>query len=199
MHELICVSGLMDHLTRISSGGVREEITRVHRPARRAHRGREPAAQGRGRRRRDLPLRQGRVPHRRPRGGSAIAMTEAVFGGRSTTATRWSTPPATTPCRRPASVLHLQQRRHRRRHAQAVLGIERLAIVDWDVHHGNGAQAIFADDPSVLTVRCTRTVASPRTPGWSPTGGPAPATATTSTSRCPSAPATAATSTPPRP
>ncbi len=36
------------------------------------------------------------------------------------------------------------------RHAQAVLGIERVAIVDWDVHHGNGTQAVFWDDPSVL-------------------------------------------------
>ncbi len=27
--------------------------------------------------------------------------------------------------------------------------IERVAIVDWDVHHGNGTQGIFFDDPSV--------------------------------------------------
>ena len=27
--------------------------------------------------------------------------------------------------------------------------IERVAIVDWDVHHGNGTQGIFYDDPSV--------------------------------------------------
>lgn len=29
------------------------------------------------------------------------------------------------------------------------LGIERVMIVDWDVHHGNGTQATFWDDPSV--------------------------------------------------
>jgi acetoin utilization deacetylase AcuC-like enzyme len=29
---------------------------------------------------------------------------------------------------------------------------ERIAILDWDVHHGNGTQAIFWDDPSVLYV-----------------------------------------------
>jgi len=28
--------------------------------------------------------------------------------------------------------------------------IERIAIVDWDVHHGNGTQGIFYDDPSVF-------------------------------------------------
>jgi len=38
------------------------------------------------------------------------------------------------------------------RHAQSELGIERVAIVDWDVHHGNGTQAIFWDDPTVLFV-----------------------------------------------
>jgi acetoin utilization deacetylase AcuC-like enzyme len=36
------------------------------------------------------------------------------------------------------------------RHAQAVHGLERVLIVDWDVHHGNGTQAIFWRDPSVF-------------------------------------------------
>ena len=38
------------------------------------------------------------------------------------------------------------------RHAQDTLGIERVAIVDWDVHHGNGTDAIFRGDDSVLVV-----------------------------------------------
>ncbi|MEO1338104.1 MAG: histone deacetylase, partial [Myxococcota bacterium] len=29
-------------------------------------------------------------------------------------------------------------------------GVERVAIYDWDVHHGNGTQAMFFDDPNVL-------------------------------------------------
>ena len=28
----------------------------------------------------------------------------------------------------------------------------RIAVVDWDVHHGNGTEAIFYDDPDVLTI-----------------------------------------------
>ncbi len=36
------------------------------------------------------------------------------------------------------------------RYAQQAHGAERVAIVDWDVHHGNGTQDIFWDDPSVL-------------------------------------------------
>jgi acetoin utilization deacetylase AcuC-like enzyme len=36
------------------------------------------------------------------------------------------------------------------RHAQAKYGIERVAIVDFDVHHGNGTQAIAEIDPSLF-------------------------------------------------
>lgn len=38
------------------------------------------------------------------------------------------------------------------RHAQQVHGVERVAIIDWDVHHGNGTQEIFWEDPSVFFV-----------------------------------------------
>ncbi len=36
------------------------------------------------------------------------------------------------------------------RHAQSAHGAQRVAIVDWDVHHGNGTQAIVWDDPTIL-------------------------------------------------
>jgi acetoin utilization deacetylase AcuC-like enzyme len=36
------------------------------------------------------------------------------------------------------------------RYAQKVHGVERVLIVDWDVHHGNGTQDIFYNDPSVF-------------------------------------------------
>jgi acetoin utilization deacetylase AcuC-like enzyme len=38
------------------------------------------------------------------------------------------------------------------RWTQAELGVGRVAILDWDVHHGNGTEAIVADDPSILFV-----------------------------------------------
>jgi acetoin utilization deacetylase AcuC-like enzyme len=38
------------------------------------------------------------------------------------------------------------------RHAQRNHGIERVLILDWDVHHGNGTQAAFYDDPSVMFI-----------------------------------------------
>ncbi len=38
------------------------------------------------------------------------------------------------------------------RYAQKTFGFERVAILDWDVHHGNGTQEIHWDDPSVLFI-----------------------------------------------
>ncbi len=36
--------------------------------------------------------------------------------------------------------------------ARAKHGLTKIAVVDWDVHHGNGTQAIFYDRPDVLTI-----------------------------------------------
>ncbi|MBE7620926.1 class II histone deacetylase [Komagataeibacter sp. FXV2] len=38
------------------------------------------------------------------------------------------------------------------RAAQAAHGLRRVAVVDWDVHHGNGTEAIFYDSADVLTI-----------------------------------------------
>ncbi len=59
------------------------------------------------------------------------------------------------------------------RHAQAALGLRRIAIVDWDVHHGNGTEEIFRGDDSVLFVSMHQW---PFYPG---TGGPGEGDATT--------------------
>jgi acetoin utilization deacetylase AcuC-like enzyme len=52
------------------------------------------------------------------------------------------------------------------RWAQTELGVERVAIVDWDVHHGNGTQDVVADDSTILFVSLHQW---PLYPG---TGGP---------------------------
>ncbi len=38
------------------------------------------------------------------------------------------------------------------RHIQLAFGVQRVAIVDYDVHHGNGTNDIFYDDPSVMFI-----------------------------------------------
>ena len=37
-------------------------------------------------------------------------------------------------------------------HARRARGLARVAIVDWDVHHGNGTEHAFYEDPTVLTI-----------------------------------------------
>ena len=52
------------------------------------------------------------------------------------------------------------------RHASARHGAERVAIVDWDVHHGNGTQTIFWSDPDVLTISLHQAGCFPPDQGW---------------------------------
>ena len=59
------------------------------------------------------------------------------------------------------------------RFAQAELGLPKVAIVDFDVHHGNGTEAIFWDDPTVLFV------STHRWPFYPGTGGPGDGNETT--------------------
>ncbi|MBZ0189471.1 MAG: histone deacetylase [Candidatus Obscuribacterales bacterium] len=52
------------------------------------------------------------------------------------------------------------------RYAQDTHNLKRVAIIDWDVHHGNGTQSIFYDDPSVLFVSIHEYPLFPKDSGW---------------------------------
>jgi acetoin utilization deacetylase AcuC-like enzyme len=52
-------------------------------------------------------------------------------------------------------------------HARTQLGVDNVLIIDWDVHHGNGTQAIFDADPSV---RYLSTHRFPHYPGTGASG-----------------------------
>jgi len=70
------------------------------------------------------------------------------------------------------------------RHAQAAHGLERVAILDFDVHHGNGTQDCVWDDPSILFASSHQMPLYPGTGAASETGagnvfnGPLPPGAT---------------------
>lgn len=53
--------------------------------------------------------------------------------------------------------------------ARAKHGVSRVAVVDWDVHHGNGTQAIYYEDPETLTISLHQDRCFP--PGYSGADG----------------------------
>jgi acetoin utilization deacetylase AcuC-like enzyme len=85
--------------------------------------------------------------------GGACAMVEALLGGEASTAFSAHRPPGHhAEVARAMGFCLFNNVAIAARHAQTALGLERVAILDWDVHHGNGTQAIFWDDPTVLYV-----------------------------------------------
>jgi acetoin utilization deacetylase AcuC-like enzyme len=56
------------------------------------------------------------------------------------------------------------------RHAQATLGVGRVAVIDFDVHHGNGTQAAFEDDPTLFYASTHQWPLYPSTGAESETG-----------------------------
>lgn len=83
--------------------------------------------------------------------GNAIAAVEAVVKGETQSAFALVRPPGhhAEPVRARGFCL-FNNVAVAAAHAQAKLGCERILIVDWDAHHGNGTQDIFWADPDVL-------------------------------------------------
>jgi acetoin utilization deacetylase AcuC-like enzyme len=82
--------------------------------------------------------------------GAAIRGTELVVGGETRTAFVLTRPPGHhASADRAMGFCLLNNAAIAARWAQAVGGLERVLILDWDVHHGNGTQDIFYADPSV--------------------------------------------------
>ncbi len=83
--------------------------------------------------------------------GGVIAAVAAVMGGRIDNAFVASRPPGHHALAdRAMGFCLLNHVAIAARYLQSVHGLERILIVDWDVHHGNATQAIFYDDPGVL-------------------------------------------------
>lgn len=95
--------------------------------------------------------------------GAAIGAVEAVAGNEVRNAFALVRPPGhhATPSRAMGFCL-INNVAVAARYAIRRLGLKRVAIVDYDVHHGNGTQDIFYDDPQILF--CS-THASPFYPG----------------------------------
>lgn len=83
--------------------------------------------------------------------GAATAAVDEVMTGRATNAFCAMRPPGHHAEReRAMGFCFFNSAAIAARHAQKAHGATRVAIVDWDVHHGNGTQDIFWDDDTVL-------------------------------------------------
>ncbi|GAA2910373.1 class II histone deacetylase [Streptosporangium fragile] len=151
---LVEVSGLLDRLLRVPARPATEEdILRVH-TAEHLERIRTASAAGGG----DAgdgasPFGAGSYEIALLAAGGTIAATDAVLTGRARNAYALVRPPGhhAEPARgmgycvfaNIAVAIEWARAHH---------GVRRVAVVDYDVHHGNGTQAVYERDPGVLTV-----------------------------------------------
>ena len=101
----------------------------------------------------DTSLNKFTVLAARRAAGAAIAATDAVIAGQLENAFCAVRPPGHHACRDQAmGFCFLNNVAIAARHAVEVHGLKRVAVVDFDVHHGNGTEDILANDPHVLMV-----------------------------------------------
>lgn len=83
-------------------------------------------------------------------GGAKLAVDEVMAGKASNAFVATRPPGHHTETARPMGFCLFNNAAIAARYAQKTYGIERAAIVDFDVHHGNGSQDIFWSDKSVM-------------------------------------------------
>ena len=151
--NLVDASGLLAHLVPISPEPAGDDVlARVHDRAYIEEMRARSAADG-GDAGEWTPFGRGTFDVAALAAGGCIAAVDAVLDGRVRNAYALVRPPGHHAG--PAggcgycifsnvalAALHLRRDR----------GLDRVAIVDWDVHHGNGTQATFWTDPSVLAI-----------------------------------------------
>jgi len=150
--NLVDASGLLDRLVQIvPREATDEEILRVHSPE---HLDRLMSADKNG-------GQLGRLAHIGPGGvrivrlaaGAAIETVDAVLQGRVANAYALVRPAGHHSARDISTGFCIVNNvAIAVRHAIDARGLDRVAVIDWDVHWGNGTQSIFWQDPQVLAL-----------------------------------------------
>ncbi|MDT1062910.1 class II histone deacetylase [Paracoccus sp. CPCC 101403] len=151
--NLMQVTGLMRGLDlRSAPPALREDLLRVH-PASYLDRFKALSDDKGGEIGHHAPFLKGGFEIAALSAGLAKAAVDAVLRGELTTAYALSRPPGHHCLPDDPNGFCLLANIAVAIHAARAAGLaHRFAVVDWDVHHGNGTEAIFLDDPDVLTV-----------------------------------------------
>ena len=151
--NLLEVAGLLDKLVDVKPRpATEEEVLRVHTPDY-VNRIKTLSADRGGDAGETTPFGPGSFEIALLSAGGTIALTDAVIEGRIDNGYALVRPPGH----------HAEPDRGRGfcifaniavaiHHARKVHGVRRVAVVDWDVHHGNGTEKIFYADPEALTI-----------------------------------------------
>lgn len=153
LKNLLDVSGLLRELdVRSAPQAARDDLLRVH-PAGYLDAFRAASDAGGGELGLRTPFGKGGYEIAALSAGLAVAAVDTVLTGAATNAYALSRPPGHH-CLPdwPNGFCLLANIAIAIRAAQAKGLARRIAVVDWDVHHGNGTETIFLSDPSVLTL-----------------------------------------------
>ena len=152
--DQLIASGLDPHLSRQEAPAATvEQLARVH--DRRYVEAIEAAAPASGLRYLDpdTALNPHSVRAARHAAGAVVSAVDLVCGGDFHTAFCAVRPPGHhAETRRAMGFCVFNNVAVGAAHALAIHGLTRVAIADFDVHHGNGTEEIFSDDPRVLMV-----------------------------------------------
>ncbi|MEU5697040.1 class II histone deacetylase [Actinosynnema sp. NPDC020468] len=153
VHELVVATGLVDRLTRLAPRpATDEEILLVHTPE---HLARLTAANETGGDAGDggSPFGIGALDIARLAVGGVTRAFESVVDGEVDNAYALVRPPGHHALPDTGmGFCMLANIAIAARAVRASRGVGRIAVVDLDVHHGNGTQAVFAEDPDTLTI-----------------------------------------------
>jgi acetoin utilization deacetylase AcuC-like enzyme len=164
LQALLAASGYIDRLTPISPRpATRDELLRFHTPAHVDVVATAAAWTSIGR---QAVVGPGSYDIALLAAGGVIAATDAVISGHVTNAYALVRPPGHhAEADRAMGFCLFGNIVVAALHARAVHGVRRIAIVDWDVHHGNGTQSAFYTDPEALTISIHQDGRFPRDSG----------------------------------